>query len=587
MFCTKCGKMLPDDSKFCSACGNSVSNISAPVHTAQPQGGSVYLRPPQPMQPPQSAPGYRPPVSPMQPPPAAPVYRPPVQPMQPPPAAPVYRPPVQPMQPSPAAPVYQPPVQPIQPPPAAPVYQPPVQPAQPEPVPVKPDVKPEPVVNAPVAEVPVAEPVVAEVPEAVEIPVATEVPEAPVAEPIAAEVPEVAEAPVMEPIVAEELGVTEVPMAEPVVEETPELDEISAQEPVALENVPEYIEGNREQEVFANEMEDIINSEATVSEVYIPAAVPSFDSNAAPAPVRNATITDIPLNESKQQNIFYTEPNVVYCEDDSKAKKSVGKIILKVTSCVLAVIFAITTLLLVNIRLSLTTDNVSAIVDETNVGGLIDECGGQLGEFCIDRISDDDMEVVLSQGPFRNYFKNIANGYVSYIIGGEKPQGISGKNFAKVIESNADLVENVSEYRFKDYEIEIIASSLDDSKELSRICDNDMTSILRFLLSPYTLIGLMLLTLLCFAGIVIFSEDKRKGIRLLGIIIAIIAVFVLAMMFAAKFIIVANIYGELAKVADMLISNAITVSYISCGSMFAVGAILFAVSFIGKKSETV
>lgn len=40
MFCPKCGKDLPDDSKFCLGCGNSLSAVTQPVATPKRSSGA-------------------------------------------------------------------------------------------------------------------------------------------------------------------------------------------------------------------------------------------------------------------------------------------------------------------------------------------------------------------------------------------------------------------------------------------------------------------------------------------------------------------------------------------------------------------
>ena len=537
MFCTKCGKMIPDDSKFCSFCGNVVSGAHAPTSASQPQSGSVYLRPPHPMTPPQPTPGYRPPVRPMTPPPAAPTYQPPVRPMTPPPAAPTYQPPVAPVTPPPAASTYQPPVTPVTPPPGAPTYQPPVQPA-----PAAEPVKEEPVVaSAPVA----TEPVVAE-------PVVNKMPEPPVVH----------------------INVSE----------NTENIMVNKSEPVPFEAKPEpATEAPKPaMEPEVNKTEDFINQEATVTEMYIPADALTNEENTVA--LDNAENASAPINEEKKP-VFYTEPNVVSCEDE--AKKPIVKTILKITCAVLAVIFAISALLLGSIRMALTEENVLGVVDGANIGSIIDQNGGDLGEFCIDRISDEDMKKLFEQKPFKDYFKKAANEYVAYILGGEKGESLSGKSFSELIEKNPGIVRIATGYEFRSFEYELVEARLNRVEEISEIYECDETQALRFVLSPYTLIGLIVLALLCLAGVVIFSNDKRKAIRLVGVIVAGIAILTFSLIFVVKLCVAISVYGELAAVLDGVINNIILPACITCGGTLLVGILIFVISLIGRKKELV
>ncbi len=534
MFCTKCGKMIPDDSKFCSACGNAVSGPYASTSTSQPQSGSVYLRPSPPMTPPQPTAGYRTYVRPMTPPPAVPQYQPPVRPVTPPPAAPQYQPPVRPVTPPPAAPQYQPPVRPVTPPPAAPQYQPPMRPVTPPPA-------------APQHQPPVQP-----------VPVATE---AIVAEPVVNRMPESAAVHID--------NVSE--NTENIMVDKSKLTPFKAKP----EPATEAPKPNAELEV--NKTEDIINQEATVTEMYIPAdAAPVEEKTVAVDNVENVSST---INEDKKP-VFYTEPNVVSCEEP---KKPVVKTILKITCAVFAVIFAIAALILGSVRMAFTEENVSSVIDDANIGNIIEENGGNLGAFCIDRISDEDMKKIFEQKPFKDYFKKAANEYLTYILGGEKGESLSGKTFSELIKNNPDVVKKASGYEFRSFEYEMVESGLNRAEEFSEIYDCDETQALRFVFSIYTLIGLIVLALLCLAGVVIFSNDKSKAIRLVGIIVAGIAILVFALIFVVKLCIAVGVYGGLAVALDGALNTVILPACITCGSTLLVGIILFVISLIGRK----
>ena len=549
MFCTKCGKMLPDDSRFCSGCGNAVS--SAPSHTAQPRGGSVYLRPPQPMQPTPLASAYRPPVTPMHTPPASPAYHAPARPVYPPQPAPMYRPPVQPQ----PAPMYQPPAQPVQPQPVL-TYQPPAQPVQPQPVPTyQPPVQPVQPQPAPAPQPPVQ--TVAPEEEAVLQPVVN-------AEEIINEPVKEAVLPAEQPLIVDDLEET-VGIARDFafnVTKPQKTEESNAEEPVS-DSINE---------------ENEVDFDDTVTEVNIPAGQVNADSPSGEIFHENAAETE------NNTPVFYVEPNPVECDEPVK-HKSVAKTILKVTSCIFAVIFAITTLFVVNVRMTLTEETVSEIMNETDVAELMEEQGGKSKLLFGNRFYNEEAcAELLDEKPFKEYLKEVAGGYVNYILGGSKPEGISAEKMTELVEENKELVEDICNTSLNDYDYEYIEAGIKNSRKLNSLYKEDEIIALRIILSPYTLIGLIVLTLICLAGIVIFSEDKRKGFKHLGIILAAVGIFVLAMTFVAKLVCSAVLFGELATIVDLFINKILFVSYFSCGSAFGLGAVLFIVFLImGRK----
>ncbi len=113
MFCTNCGKSMPDDVKFCPNCGavnqHAAAQPAQPEPAPQPQ--AAYTAPTQPVQPepaPQPQAAYTAPAQPVQPEPAPQpqaAYTAPAQPVQPEPAPQpqaAYTAPAQPVQPEPA-----------------------------------------------------------------------------------------------------------------------------------------------------------------------------------------------------------------------------------------------------------------------------------------------------------------------------------------------------------------------------------------------------------------------------------------------------------------------------------------------------
>ena len=199
-----------------------------------------------------------------------------------------------------------------------------------------------------------------------------------------------------------------------------------------------------------------------------------------------------PITETVQKPLPENTPVV-----KGKKGKAFAGALLSVLCSVMIFVFSFSALTLFIARESLAEEKVTKMVENIDVKALMEE-GGL--DYYIDA-KPKDAAKIFRKTPIGSYVKDLVLQYTEYLRGGKEPEGIDADELTTLIGENAYEIEEITGRRItnRDYR-EIQKYFGEESEELigvlsSSVRTNQYLKTIRFFLSTYVIIGLVLLAL--------------------------------------------------------------------------------------------
>ncbi len=190
-------------------------------------------------------------------------------------------------------------------------------------------------------------------------------------------------------------------------------------------------------------------------------------------------------------------------KEKSGTKKSGNKFVkglLSVLCCILIFVMALSAITLASLRESLEEEKIESLIDNIDIDEVVKHV--DVNEFVRSDITSKEIAKIYKKGNFDKFVKSTLEDYAEYILGGDTPDGVSGEDVVSLVQDNHYLIAEVSGYELTKRDYEGIQNYFDENGEddlgflSSEVRTDGILKTVRVLGSVHILIALIVIALL-------------------------------------------------------------------------------------------
>lgn len=213
---------------------------------------------------------------------------------------------------------------------------------------------------------------------------------------------------------------------------------------------------------------------------------------------------------------------------------------LSVIVCIFLFVTSFMTVTVMTVRSVMNENTIYRIVKYVDVEDVVES--GALGSMIDDDIKHDDIKEIYEDGTFKNYVNNLMKDYAGYILTGEEPKGIRYKDVKNLVKENEELIYEVTGKKVTERDYKEINEYFDKGAKndlgflMSDIEENTYVNIFRMSVSVFSMVALIVISLMFVVLLFVMRKYKTKGLLWNGITLALssvafmISAFVVPMM---------------------------------------------------------
>lgn len=254
---------------------------------------------------------------------------------------------------------------------------------------------------------------------------------------------------------------------------------------------------------------------------------------------------------------------------------------LSVIVCIFLFATSFMTVTVMTVRSVLNENTVYEIVEDVDVEDVIES--GALGSMIDDDIKPQDVKEIYEDGTFKNYVKNLMNGYAGYILAGEEPEGIRYKDVKNLVKKNKELIYEVTGKKVSEKDYKKIEEYFDkDAKKdlaflMSDVEENKPVNIFRMSVSVFSMAALIVVSLLLVVLLFVMRKYKTKGLLWNGITLSLSSVAFMVSAFVAPMLINGGNNAVMNIIKDIFEHDIAVNFYINGAIMLFTNILLIAV----------